>query len=99
MKGGEKMSEEKETKETKEEEPKQDSRDGDKQEETSIIDQANQAKKELGEMLEEGRKMMKAQQEELAKDLLKGRSKTNREEQPNEESPKEYKERVMRGRV
>lgn len=91
LKGGFKMSEEKTT-----EQPNKNSNEGGKPKATSVLDEANSVKEELGKMLSEHRELLKRQEELMAQQMLRGKSSANVEdEKPKEETPKEYRDRIM----
>lgn len=71
---------------------------GDKPRPTSVLDEANEIYKKLEEQNKEFRSLLTRQEELMAQQMLRGKSVANEEEKPKEETPKEYKERILANR-
>jgi hypothetical protein len=84
------MSEEEQTKEEEGEsqETSDGSGDGDKQEEPSVVEQANAAKEGLDKSLAEAKEL-------VAKGILSGKAVVNPPTEKKEESPADYAKRIM----
>jgi len=99
------MSEEaQETNETTEEEGEDKSvsntKEGDKSKKTSILDEANSISKTMASQIEEYRELIHRQEELMARQMLQGKADATIEGQKEkEESPKEYKDKILRGEV
>lgn len=89
------MSEEKRDKEQGEDNTEENTGAGDKPRATSVLDEANEIYKKLEEQNKEFRQLLGRQEEIMAQQMLRGKSNANEEEKPKEETPKEYKERIL----
>ncbi len=93
-----------ETNETAEEEGEEKSvsntQEGDKSKKTSILDEANIISKTMASQIAEYRELIHRQEELMARQMLAGRADATIEGQKEkEESPKEYKDKIMSGKV
>lgn len=92
------MSEEETIQENKKEETKEDSGTGDKSKAVGILNEANEIYEKLGERNREYKELIEREEEMRASDLLRGKSQANIEEnKPKEETPSEYRDRILKG--
>ena len=95
------MDEQKDKQEKKEPEEKstEDSGDGDKPKENTLIDDTNLAAKRLEDATAEAKKERLLREEDYTKMKLGGESEAGTTTEKKEETPKEYKDRVMGGKL
>lgn len=92
--------EEKTTEEVKKENATETKDDGDKPKKSSLIDDANLTAERLEAANAERKALLNREEELIAKRRLGGIAEAGIEaEKPKEETPKEYKDKVMRGEI
>lgn len=99
----EKAKDNEETKEEVKEEEEQkttgNNGDGNIKEKTSIIERANEVSKKLEQQIEELKELTLRNEEVMAQNILSGKSEAGQKFEKKEESPKEYADRVMQGKI
>lgn len=68
---------------------------GDKPKATSVLDEANAIYEKLEQQNKEFKELLGRQEEMMAQQMLRGKSTANVEEKPKEETPLEYRKRIM----
>lgn len=93
------MNEEKKAERAIEKKAAEDIGDGNKPKASSVIEQANEAADRLERANQKREELLKKEEALLAKRVLGGKSEGKEEEKPKEETPQEYKDKVLRGEI